>query len=364
MTGGGTLLVPYSAWGHVAPMLAVAAELGARGETVRVLVGERYRRAVELAGARPVVPAREHVARVPDGWGARQIRERARLARSKHGAAAAMARTLATELDTDRPALCVVDPHARGTQRLAIAAGVPTRRFWTTYPGPAGPRTPALANLTRLLWPRETGPISAVGPLMFDAPGAHPFPDPPTKPGGARLVVVSPGTVYERSAGFLRDLVLPFGGSRWTVVLAAAHAPLDRFAELPSNIVIRQWIQQGELVRRAAVLVTHGGMSSVHEAIASATPMLFLPRSREQHRTARRLCSLGLGEMVSDPARIVHQVERLADDGAVRARLRAIAAEPEWSSGPARAADLLSDTAFSAPLAARAGRDRVGGDRR
>jgi MGT family glycosyltransferase len=250
---------------------------------------------------------------------------------------------LDSRLRCGRAALCVVDPHVRAGKRLSTTNRVPQIPFWTTYPHwRHRPTGPALANLLPDLWPgavRYNG-IQLVGPLICDHPVADAAPTQQFRRGP--MLVVSPGTVFTRSAAFFRAVIAAFAGSEWTVVLATTHLPVEVLGSLPPNVYAHRWVRQGELVRRADVLLTHGGMSSVQEAILAGTPMVLAPRSREQRRTVRRVCALGGGVRLRAD-RLRAQVERLAVDPVVRTRLCELQARAAARAGAPLAADMLMD---------------------
>jgi len=342
---GEVLFLPYSAWGHVAPMLAVAAELAVRGVPVSVLAAERYRAAIAAAGAQAVVPATDRIVRVPAGLRPHELVDRGRLWFGRRSVRGDTLRTLRPRLQCGRSVLCVVDPHLRIGGRLFEVNRAPAVQFWTTYPRWRSGRSGlALANLLPDLWPGgvQYEGIRSVGPLICD----HPVADaaPVSLPRRGRLLVVSPGTVFARSAEFFRTVIAAFAGSEWTVVLATTHLPVEVLGPLPSNIHAYSWIRQGELVRRADVLLTHGGISSVQEAILAGTPMVLAPRSREQCRTVRRVCALGGGVWLRAD-RLRAQVEQLVVDPVVRARLGELQARAAARAGAAIAADMLMDIA-------------------
>ncbi|WP_279579298.1 hypothetical protein [Fodinicola feengrottensis] len=64
----GCVFVPYSADGHVNPMLPVAAELVRRGVRVKVVAGARFAARIAAIGAIPVIPALDHEVAVPPSW--------------------------------------------------------------------------------------------------------------------------------------------------------------------------------------------------------------------------------------------------------------------------------------------------------
>ena len=79
--------------------------------------------------------------------------------------------------------------------------------------------------------------------------------------------------------------------------------------------------------RAADLVVTHGGHTSVMEALALGRPLLALPAHDEQRWNAERAVALGAGEVL-DPGdvvdRFVPTVRRLLADDAVRRRAQAV----------------------------------------
>ncbi|WP_433655098.1 nucleotide disphospho-sugar-binding domain-containing protein [Nocardia sp. CA-128927] len=351
----GMLFVPYSAWGHVAPMLAVVAELTARGIAVRVLAGSAYRGAVESVGAVAVVPEVEHEVRVPAECGPAAWAERGRLRYQRRIAWATTEVALIRELRTDPPDVCVVDPHMPWAHRIAIRSGAAVVRLWTTHARRSRGNMPVLVNALRELQParwRFGQEVHFVGPLNGFAGPLNGF-----APEGADteiaelaglegpLLVVAPGTVFERSATYFRGIAEAFAGSEWTVLLATAWLPVPEVGTLPENVLARQWIPQSAVLRRADVFLTHAGMNSVQESLLAGVPMLLAPRSREQRQTAARLRALGVGQSLHCDGGVVQQALRLASDPLVRKGLQLIQARMPESSGKVRAADLLLEIA-------------------
>lgn len=339
------LFVPYSTWGHVAPMLAVAAELTRRGIPVRMIVGARYRETVTRARVTAVTPDRDHDVRVPADYGPRAWIERGRLRGQRHLAWKSTARSIHGELGERPPELSVIDPHFGWAHRLAYRHGVPVVPFWTTYPQLLSSRGSAIANVLPELWHgrRFHGDVVPVGPLVCDSPieGAATAELPSSGP----LMVVSPGSVFARSAEFFLGVAAAFADTEWTVVLATTHLPVEALGPLPPNVVGLRWIRQWDLVRHADVLLTHAGISSVNEAISAGTPMILAPRSHEQRRTAAQLCTLGVAEMMGDsPETLREQGDRLLTDSWARRNLDMMRVRAA-TRGARLAADLLSDAA-------------------
>lgn len=64
------------------------------------------------------------------------------------------------------------------------------------------------------------------------------------------------------------------------------------------NLTVRSWVPQLALLRRAAVMVTHGGINSVMECVRFEVPMVLVPGARDQPGNAARARYHGLGRVL------------------------------------------------------------------
>ncbi|MGP4014675.1 nucleotide disphospho-sugar-binding domain-containing protein [Saccharopolyspora sp. 5N708] len=314
----GFVFVPYSADGHVHPMLPVAAELVAAGEPVRMIAGARFAARIAGVGASAVPADRESEVWSPPRWGPGEL---ARLARVRSGRAVALralARRCAAEFRARRPAAVVVDPAVPAAAKAARRLGIPVVWFSPTHA-----RSPRLAGTVLVNSLPELQPrrhrfghrFHFVGPLLAPAQRCA-----PSLPGP--LLLVSPGTVFARTATFFRSIVEEFADSEWTVRMATGHLAPAELGPLPDNVLARRWLPQRALLAETTVFLTHGGMNSVQEALAEAVPMLLAPRNREQRATARRLVGLELGARLRGSAR--QAAEQLAADPRTRSALEEV----------------------------------------
>jgi MGT family glycosyltransferase len=115
------------------------------------------------------------------------------------------------------------------------------------------------------------------------------------------------------------------------------------FGALPANIAIQRWVPQSEVLRRAALFISHGGLNSVHDALYCGVPLLLVPQQEEQAFNARRVVELGAGlllenRQVSAPA-LRSLAARLLAEASFKAQAQHIGATLREAGGPARAAD-------------------------
>lgn len=83
---------------------------------------------------------------------------------------------------------------------------------------------------------------------------------------------------------------------QWQWILSAPDGALETGQELPSNLSVSNWWPQIHVLRKAAVMVTHGGINSILEGIECKVPMVIVPGSRDQPGNAARAEACGIAQ--------------------------------------------------------------------
>jgi MGT family glycosyltransferase len=113
---------------------------------------------------------------------------------------------------------------------------------------------------------------------------------------GRRLIYVSLGSLVRAGAAFFRTCIDAFAGSDEFILISTGRRfGAEEFGALPPNVAVRPWVPQAQVLKRAALFVTHGGMGSVHDGLYCGVPLLVVPQQEEQFLTARRVVELGAG---------------------------------------------------------------------
>ncbi|MEU4420865.1 macrolide family glycosyltransferase [Actinoplanes sp. NPDC024001] len=157
-----------------------------------------------------------------------------------------------------------------------------------------------------------------VGPSLGSRPADPSFPlDRLTDP----VLYASLGTVFNADPRVLRTFataLAPLGG---TVVVSTGRTDPAELGPLPGNVLARHSVPQPELLERAALFVTHGGMNSANEALYAGVPMLVVPQGADQPLVAARVARLGAGLAIRPQDVSVE---------AVRSRAERLLAEPRF----------------------------------
>jgi MGT family glycosyltransferase len=215
-------------------------------------------------------------------------------------------------------------------------------------------RLTMVATLPQLEYPR-TWPSWArvVGPIMWEPPhGEVELPD-----GDAPLVLVAPSTSQDPSHRLLRATVEGLADLPVRVLATWNRRPLERELAVPANTRLVEWVSYSRTMPACDVVVCHGGHGTVLRALTSDCAVVVVPAGGDMGENAARLDWAGLGVRVPQrflsPTTVGLAVERALADGALRSRVRSVAAWAEREDGATHAAEAVE--ALAAQRAGAAG---------
>ena len=146
--------------------------------------------------------------------------------------------------------------------------------------------------------------------------------------------------------GFFRRVVQVFREHpEWQLLLALGkHMRADELGACPANVLVMDRAPQLAVLKRARAMITHGGLNSVKECVASGVPMLVFPLDVDQPGNAARVAYHGLGlrgdvaKTSADELRAM--LSRVIDDPSFAARCKAMAKVWEAQRASSQAAAL------------------------
>ncbi|HEV3040004.1 MAG TPA: nucleotide disphospho-sugar-binding domain-containing protein [Candidatus Angelobacter sp.] len=123
------------------------------------------------------------------------------------------------------------------------------------------------------------------------------------------LIYVSLGSVFVDNKVFFQTCIEALGmPGRRAIISLSGHFSPEEFGKVPDSVELCHFVQQTKILQKAAVFVTHGGNSSVSEAIYCETPMVVVPQIPEQVLRAQLIQRRMLGRYL-DPSDVT--VDRL-----------------------------------------------------
>lgn len=180
-----------------------------------------------------------------------------------------------------------------------------------------------------------------VGPPVFDRKEELEFPWDRVE--GKKLLYISLGTVFGGHAPRLYDAFFEgFGDWDGVVVLAAYRVDRSGF-DVPDNFVVRNYVPQNAILRRASAAITHCGMNSMNDLLMHEVPFVSLPMGADQPLLAARAQALGativLDAETAGPKELRGAVETVMRDPAYLANIRKIDDSFREAGGYPRAVD-------------------------
>jgi zeaxanthin glucosyltransferase len=157
-------------------------------------------------------------------------------------------------------------------------------------------QTPKEFDFPGIPWPAQfhyTGPF-------HDIEGRGPISFPWEKLNGNPLVYASMGTLVnglERVYKIILQALGPLSDIQ-VVLSVGANVKLDDLGTIPSNVIVVRKAPQLELLKRAALCITHAGLNTALESLAQGVPMVAIPSAYDQPGVAARVAYHGVGEFI------------------------------------------------------------------
>jgi MGT family glycosyltransferase len=174
--------------------------------------------------------------------------------------------------------------------------------------------------------------VRYIGPQIGDPHWARKWVSPWPASDKRPLVAVSFSTTFQNHAGVLQKVIdalepLP---ARVLVTLGGSIKASDLKA--PENCVLVDSAPHSQVMREAAVLITHGGHGTVMRGLLGRLPTLVIPHGRDQNDNAVRITERGAGLSLMPDASVE----------AIRAACERLLNEPSFRGAARRLGDLVA----------------------
>lgn len=246
-----------------------------------------------------------------------------------------------------------------GLPRIILARQHVVRRFGRRLYPPA-PTLPMRGDVTIFPIPRE---LQRASPLidehcqfvgsMIDRDGRAEVVDSALAihlDSGEPVVLVSLGTLHAGGTAFFPTCFEVLADLPARIVLAVGSTTdPGTLGPPPANLLVRQSVPQLAVLARSAAFVTHGGMNSVLEGLASGVPLVVVPQQVEQlaigSAIAERGAAVVLRHHLSDravpPDELRAAVDRALQEPALRGAANAMASSLFAGGGAVAAVDAI-----------------------
>ncbi|QJC88206.1 glycosyltransferase [Bacillus inaquosorum] len=157
------------------------------------------------------------------------------------------------------------------------------------------------------------------------------------------LMLISLGTAFNAWPEFYKMCLEAFRNSSWQVIMSVGKSiDPESLGDIPAHFTIRQSVPQLEVLEKADLFISHGGMNSTMEAMNAGVPLVVIPQMYEQELTAKRVNDLGLGVYLPKEevtvSRLQEAVQAVAGDQEVLSRVKNMQKDVKEAGGAERAA--------------------------
>ena len=163
---------------------------------------------------------------------------------------------------------------------------------------------------------------------------------------GRPLIYASMGTLQNGSEAIFRTITNACAGldAQLLISLGGGFDPA-RLGKLAGDPIVVRFAPQLEILKRAALVITHAGLNTVLESISEGVPLVTVPLANDQPGVAARLKARGACVVIArrrlNPARLRKAVILVLQDAGYRDAAQVLQRAIQQLDGPGRAADLI-----------------------
>jgi MGT family glycosyltransferase len=111
-----------------------------------------------------------------------------------------------------------------------------------------------------------------------------------------KMIYISLGTINTEFVDFYKKCIEALGDTDMKVVLSIGkNTNISSFERVPENFILKNYVPQLEILKRASLFISHGGLNSVNEALYYGVPIIAIPMVNDQHMVTRQLIETGAG---------------------------------------------------------------------
>jgi len=117
---------------------------------------------------------------------------------------------------------------------------------------------------------------------------------------GRFLIYIALGTLFSDQIDFYRTCIEAFQDTDYQIVMSVGKKIDAAALNAPENFILTNYAPQIDILKRADLFITHGGMNSVSEGLFYEVPLLVYPQMIEQGFVAKRVTDVGAGRRLKD----------------------------------------------------------------
>ncbi|EMI56382.1 zeaxanthin glucosyl transferase [Rhodopirellula sallentina SM41] len=164
------------------------------------------------------------------------------------------------------------------------------------------------------------------------------------------LVYASLGTIHGNGAHLFSIIARACMGLDVQLVISLGGSSVfESIGKLPGDPIVVRYAPQLELLKKTALMITHGGMNTTLECLNNAVPMVAIPMANDQPGIGARVKWTGCGESLPaknvNVAKLRTAIEKVLGCQSYRRNAKRLQAAIARSGGVTRTADIVEKAA-------------------
>ncbi|MBG9767910.1 macrolide family glycosyltransferase [Bacillus vallismortis] len=207
-------------------------------------------------------------------------------------------------------------------------------------------------DLTIVFTSREFQPLAEkfgdryvfVGPSITERAGNKDFPF--DQIDNENVLFISMGTIFNNQKQFFNqclEVCKDFDGK--VVLSIGKHMKPSELNDIPENFIVRPYVPQLEILKRASLFVTHGGMNSTSEGLYFETPLVVIPMGGDQFVVANQVEKVGAGKALKkeqlSESLLKETIQEVMNNRAYSEKAKEIGQSLQAAGGSNKAADRI-----------------------
>ena len=153
-----------------------------------------------------------------------------------------------------------------------------------------------------------------------------------------KVVYISMGTINNNCLEFYEKCIEALEDPDFKVVMSIGKkVDMASMREIPDNFIVKDYVPQIEVLKKADVFISHGGLNSISEALYYGVPVVAVPQVNDQHMVTRRLVELGAGIVLKmdeiTPQLLKESVDKVLSDNGYKTESERIGASFKEAGG-------------------------------
>src|SRR5262245_55364617 len=164
---------------------------------------------------------------------------------------------------------------------------------------------------------------------------------------GEPIVYASMGTLQNGLIDIFRSIVQAAVGLKELQFVLAVGGQLDpkQLGAIPANVMVVNYAPQIEVLKRSSLCITHAGLNTALESLASGVPMIAVPITNDQPGVAARIANKNVGVVMrpnqASPEKFVVAIKQVLGDSTIRENVHRVQKAIRSADGLSIAASIL-----------------------